>query len=154
MTPQGFEPWTHTLKVYCSTNWATKSNINVVGLNYLGLVFSLTNRSCTDTAIKSAHLLVAIEESNLGGGLPNTTHEIVSVPTSQYSYPVRGRTWTLLNQNQTCCQLHHGTIKHIQNLLRLLIMCWVSIGSLGLTGLIRFFKELTFDRMEYFNTIF
>ena len=33
-------------------------------------------------------------------------------------------------------------------------MCRVSIGSLGLQGLIRFFKELTFDRMEYFDTIF
>ena len=23
--PQGFEPWTHTLKVYCSTSWAKRS---------------------------------------------------------------------------------------------------------------------------------
>lgn len=58
--------------------------MNVVVLNYLGLVFSLTNRSCTDTAIKSAHSLVAIEESNLGGELPNTSHENVSVPPSHY----------------------------------------------------------------------
>ncbi len=27
-----------------------------------------------------------------------------------FSCPARARTWTLLNQNQTCCQLHHGTI--------------------------------------------
>ncbi len=26
------------------------------------------------------------------------------------SCPVRVRTWTFLNQNQTCCQLHYGTI--------------------------------------------
>ena len=25
-------------------------------------------------------------------------------------WPARARTWTLLNQNQTCCQLHHGSI--------------------------------------------
>ena len=27
-----------------------------------------------------------------------------------YCCPVRARTWTLLIQSQTCCQLHHGTI--------------------------------------------
>ncbi len=26
------------------------------------------------------------------------------------SCPTRARTWTLLYQKQTCCQLHHGTI--------------------------------------------
>ncbi len=25
-------------------------------------------------------------------------------------WPTRARTWTLLNQNQTCCQLHHRPI--------------------------------------------
>ncbi len=26
------------------------------------------------------------------------------------SCPTRARTWTFLNQNQACCQLHHGTL--------------------------------------------
>ena len=30
--------------------------------------------------------------------------------TTQYCYPAKARTWTLLNQNQTCCQLHHRAI--------------------------------------------
>ena len=30
--------------------------------------------------------------------------------TLQGCCPTRARTWTLLNQNQTCCQLHHRTM--------------------------------------------
>jgi len=28
--------------------------------------------------------------------------------------PTRFRTWTLLNQNQTCCQLHHRTVYFVK----------------------------------------
>ena len=30
-----------------------------------------------------------------------------------YGWPVKARTWTLLDQNQTCCQLHHGSINNV-----------------------------------------
>ena len=34
VTPQGFEPWTHTLKVYCSTSWAKKSCSLFLGVQW------------------------------------------------------------------------------------------------------------------------
>ncbi len=39
--------------------------------------------------------------------------KIKSLVTSDFNHkscPARARTWTFLNQNQACCQLHHGTV--------------------------------------------
>ncbi len=47
--------------------------------------------------------------------------------------PARARTWTLLIQSQTCCQLHHGTITECKNKKKFLTtamnslcnLCWI-----------------------------
>ncbi len=36
--------------------------------------------------------------------------------------PARGRTWTLLIQSQTCCQLHHRTIYVVKLIIFLLYL--------------------------------
>jgi hypothetical protein len=46
--------------------------------------------------------------------------------------PTRFRTWTLLNQNQTCCQLHHRTVSRL-----------LPFGSTNIRGLFRKSQNFT-----------